>query len=229
MRAYPDIATAWQRLAEHLGEHFNPTLTDFDTCRAYLDREWARLGVRFYDDSMGYLYDLTHFAFMGAKDRFFQVIAEHARAHGLARLADIGCGVGLDAQALLKSGFDVDLFDLPNPCLRYAAWRLERDLAAGHRVHPISELPHDDYDLVYAVDVLGHVPNPPTLIDTLFATGRHVCINLFLHDPRHRYGPADLHPRLDHERILPLLQQQGTLVRLDTSGDTIITVWRRDV
>ncbi|WP_433421176.1 hypothetical protein ACQP1V_09845 [Microtetraspora malaysiensis] len=43
---------------------------------------------------------------------------------------------------------------------------------------------------------------------------------------RHRYGPADLHPRLDHGRPLPMLQSFGELVRVAASGGSVITIWR---
>ncbi|MCT9934598.1 hypothetical protein N5079_30770 [Planotetraspora sp. A-T 1434] len=103
VRAYPDIQMAGRRLAAYLGEHFDPTLTDFERLRRFLNQEWARLHPHFYERSIGYLYDLTWFHYMDAKDGFFRTLLDFADEHGLSRIADIGCGVALDAQALLQA------------------------------------------------------------------------------------------------------------------------------
>ena len=226
LRAYPTIATAWQRLAAYLGDDFASQLTEERALRTFLDQEWARLRPNFYRHSTGYLYDLTLFHYSGAKDGFFRALIDFASEHGLSNIADIGCGVGLDAQALLQAGYDVHAYDLDNPSLTYARWRFERDLGAASRVHALPELADCRYQLVYAVDVLGHATDPAALIDLLFTTGDHVAVNLLPHDPRHRFGAADLHPGLAHSRILPLLNARGAPLRLATSGENVVTIWK---
>ncbi|WP_159945680.1 MULTISPECIES: bifunctional 2-polyprenyl-6-hydroxyphenol methylase/3-demethylubiquinol 3-O-methyltransferase UbiG [unclassified Nocardiopsis] len=226
VRAYTDQAAAWQRLAQYLEEEFQPQLLDFDELRRYLDREWRELHPDFYTRSQGYLYDLTHFHYMGAKDTFFHTLLTFADRHRLTRIADVGCGIALDAQALLNAGYDVHAYDLNNPSLAYARWRFEHEQGTGERIHTLDTFPRHDYDLVYAVDVIGHSSNPDTTIVELFRAGRYVCVNLPPHDDRHRYGPADLHPQLDHERILPVLQRHGTLLRLTGGTGSTISLWR---
>src|SRR5919198_1316191 len=131
LRAYPDIDTAWARLATYLGERFQPELTDFETLRRYLDQEWRQLTPRFYEHSIGYLYDLTHFHYMGIKDGFYDFLLQFAGEQGITELADVGCGIGLDVQALLRAGYKVHGYDLDNPSLAYGRWRLDRDLGAS--------------------------------------------------------------------------------------------------
>lgn len=229
MRAYADISTAWQRLATYLGTGFRPELTDFTALRAFLDAEWTHLGAAFYGQSVGYLYDLTHFHYMGVKDPFFSFLLEFAHEHGITDIADVGCGVALDTQALLQAGLDVHGYDLDNPCLDYARWRLNRDLDAAHRIHTLDHLLGERHEMAYAVDVLGHADDPPNLIELLFTAADYVCLNLAPHDPDHRYGPADLHPVLDHERVLADLSKHGDLVRLGTQPPNVLTVWRSDL
>lgn len=229
MRAYADISTAWQRLATYLGTGFRPELTDFTTLRTFLDTEWAHLGDAFYKQSVGYLYDLTHFHYMGVKDPFFAFLLEFAREHSITDVADVGCGIALDTQALLQAGLDVHGYDLDNPSLDYARWRLNRDLDAAHRIDALHQLPGRHHRLAYAVDVLGHAEDPPDLIELLFTTADYICLNLAPHDPDHRYGPADLHPVLDHERVLADLSKHGDLVRLGAQPPNVLTVWRSDV
>jgi SAM-dependent methyltransferase len=225
-RAYPCLAAAWDRLAAYLGDRFDPALTDFETLRRFLDQEWARLRPRFYESSLGYLYDLTFFHYMGAKDTFFQLVTGFAEANGITRIADVGCGIALDAQALTQAGYDVDGYDLDNPSLAYARWRLDRDLPGDSRVLPITHLPGRRYQLAYAVDVIGHAADPLALIELMFTISEHVAINLPPHDPRHRYGPADLHPSLDHSRILPIVQEQAALIAVAPCGHGVVTLWR---
>ncbi|WP_433496796.1 class I SAM-dependent methyltransferase [Sphaerimonospora sp. CA-214678] len=226
IRAYPEIEAAWGRLAAYLGDRFDPALTDFDRLRRFLDQEWARLHPHFYERSIGYLYDLTWFHYMDAKDGFFRTLIDFAGEYGLSRIADIGCGVALDAQALLQAGYDVDAYDLDNPCLAYARWRLGHDLGEHGRIRRLTELGNHRYQLVYAVDVLGHADNAEALIALLFGAGEYVAVNLLPHDPGHRFGPADLHPRLDHRRILLVLQAHGQLVRVAAAGANVTTIWR---
>jgi SAM-dependent methyltransferase len=224
--AYPCLATAWDRLAAYLGDRFDPGLTNFEPLRRFLDQEWALLGTRFYESSLGYLYDLTFFHYMDAKDAFFQLVTGFAEANDITRIADVGCGIALDAQALAQAGYDVDGYDLDNPSLAYARWRLDRDLPGGSHVLPITQLPDRRYQLAYAVDVIGHANDPLALIELMLTTSEHVVINLPPHDPRHRHGPADLHPSLDHTRILPIVQEQAELITVAPSGEGVVTLWR---
>lgn len=226
LRAYPAVADAWQPLASYLGERFDPALTDPQVLRRFLDQEWARLRPRFYQRSVGYLYDLTLFHYSGAKDGFFQTIIDFAGEHGLTSIADVGCGIGLDAQALLCRGYDLDAYDLRNPSLAYARWRIAEEHGAGHRVFEVSELGRRRYDLAYAVDVLGHASDPAALIDRLFTVADHVAVNLLPHDARHRFGSADLHPGLDHARTLAQFSRRGDLVRLAVSGENTVSIWK---
>lgn len=226
LRAYPTIADAWRPLAAFLGERFDPTLTDPQVLRPFLDREWARLHPHFYRHSIGYLYDLTLFHYSGAKDGFFRTLTDFADEQGLTSIADVGCGIGLDAQALLHRGYDLDAYDLPNPSLAYARWRLGEEHGAGERVFELAQLEQRRYELAYAVDVLGHASDPTALIDRLFTMADHVAVNMLPHDASHRFGPADLHPGLNHARILPLLNHRGEPVRLGVSGENTVSIWK---
>jgi len=227
LRAYQDIHTAWERLAEYLREEFRPDLTDYTACCAFVEEEFARHGpVDFYRLSRGYLYELTHFHFTPYKDSFFQMVVCFAQAHGLTDLGDVGCGVGLDAQALMSAGFTVTLYDLQCPSLDYAAWRLERDLGAGDVARTLDDLDGERHDLVYAVDVLEHLAEPAAFVDRLFAAGDHVAVNLFAHS-RHPWDGRDMHFPQDHWSLLPVFTRQADLVQVAVSGETVCTLWRR--
>jgi hypothetical protein len=224
-RAYPSIDEAWGRLRDHLGPDFDPSLKDYAACCEHTDAEFRRLGPRFYEESTGYLYDLTHFHFMACKEGFFGPLTEFARAHGLRRLADFGCGAGLDGQMLLQQGLAVEFHDIPSPSTRYLAWRLRRDQGMDVTVRGPLEAGAAPYDLAYAMDVVEHVPSPVPFLRHLFCSARYVCVNLFGHDS----GPGaadDMHYPLNHWALLPQLSEWGTVVQVGVSGDTVVTLWR---
>lgn len=225
LRAYSDIPAAWSRLAAYLGDDFDPALTDYATCCLHVTNEWTRLGDRFYTESTSYLYDLTHFHFTPHKDPFFRVVTDFASAHGLRDLADVGCGIGLDAQALLAAGYEVDLYDIESPSPRYANWRIRRDHGREVPVQPLDALGTATHDLVYAVDVIEHIPHPLPTVETLFRCAPYVCVNLFEHD-RSAHDPTDMHYPLDHWTLLPAISDMGTLVQLASSSETVVTLWR---
>lgn len=226
LRAYPDIGTAWARLAAFLGERFDPRLTDYERCCAFVEEEFGRLGGDFYRSSVGYLYELTHFHYSPYKDPFFQVLRSYAQTFGLRSVGDVGCGVGLDAQVLVTAGHEVTLYDFDGPSRDYATWRIERDTGERCDMHGPERLGHRRHDLVYAVDVLEHVPDPAALAARLFAAGDHVCVNLFEHD-RSAWDGRDMHYPLDHWGLLPVFSRHGELLQVATSGATVVTLWRR--
>lgn len=226
IRAYPDIDTAWTRLREFAGESFRAELTDYGACCSFVEEEFARYGpADFYTRSVGYLYELTHFHFMPHKDVFFDMVIRFATEHGLEDIGDIGCGIGLDAQALIGSGVKVALYDLPSPSLDYARWRLEADVGLAGVVRPLGVLGDEHHDLIYAVDVLEHIPDPAAQLPQLFRAADFVAVNLFPHD----LGPwdgRDMHYPLDHWRLLPEFSRHGDLMEVATAGETICTLWR---
>lgn len=226
LRAYPDINTAWKRLHEFVGDSFKAELTDYSSCCSFVEEEFARHGpAEFYTRSRGYLYELTHFHFMPHKDAFFDMVVRFATEHGLGDIGDVGCGIGLDAQALIGSGIKVALYDLPSPSLDYAQWRLEADEGLTEVVRPLEALDDHHHELIYAVDVLEHIPDPAAELPRLFEAADFIAVNLFPHDD----GPwdgRDMHYPLDHWRLLPEFSRHGDLMEVATAGETVCTLWR---
>lgn len=226
-RAYPDISIAWSRLRTYLGADFDDSLTDYDMCCAFVEAEFAEYGPReFYRRSRGYLYELTHFHFMPHKQSFFAMVTDFAHAKGLRSLGDVGCGIGLDAQALIGLGYELTLYDFESPSLQYAGWRLRHELGYPAQTRSLDELGTRRHDLVYAVNVLEHVAEPSSMIEQLFETAEHVCVDLFPHDAS-AWNGTDMHYPLDHWSMLPVFSRLGELLQLAVNGDTVATLWRR--
>lgn len=224
-RAYPCIDDAWDQLGSYLGLEFDPALTDFEHCCEFVQAEFDALGPeRFYFQSIGYLYELTHFHYSGHKDALFSVIDRAAHRLGLDRIADVGCGIGLDAEALIAAGHSVDLFDLASPSISYASARL----GGRTNVHRWRTLDgavlQGTYDLAYAVDVVEHVRRPAEFLDGLCRHARHVCVNLF-GDDQTVWDEKDMHYPLDHRSLLERMAQRGNLIEVAPCGDTVVMLW----
>jgi hypothetical protein len=226
LRAYPVIDTAWERLAAFLGESFDPRYTDYYTCCGFVEEEFRRLGARFYEANVGYLYELTHFHFSPYKDGVQQVLLESAARYGWRDFADVGAGIGLDAQALAAIGFEMTLYDIEGRPLQYARWRLAHDDFRGCGVRAVQDLGRTAHDCVYAVDTLEHVAEPHTLIDAMFRAGRFVCVNVFDHSTQEWDG-VDMHYPQDHHDLLGHLSDRGRLRRVARSGETHVLLWER--
>lgn len=226
IRAYTSIDDAWQALRDYLGERFCAEFMSFRAACKYSEQEASRLGSRFYPESDAYLYELTHFHFSGFKDGFFHALLTYAREAGIESLADIGCGVALDAQALLQMGFDVVLFDIPSPSTAYAEWRLRRDLGVHSPVSPIDALQPSADRLAYLVDVLEHTPQPGPLLTSIARAYDHICLNLFPHSSAPQIA-VDLHYPTNHRTLLPILDATHQLVLAAPSAETVTLIWRR--
>ncbi|MFM7363342.1 MAG: class I SAM-dependent methyltransferase [Cuspidothrix sp.] len=221
-KAYETIDEVWESLSEFLGNDFNPMLTNYQNCCEFCDQEFARLRELFYHESLAYLYDLTHFHFLSYKDRFFSLVEGAAQKLDLQTIADFGCGVGLDGQMLIKRGLNVSFIDFYSPCTEFLKWRLAKDMNLQVEVLELYKT-HHKYDLAYAVDVLEHIPDPNLFLDYIFKSAHYVCINLFPHDLS-CWDSQDMHLPLNHWQLY--MSCLGTLIQVDNSGDTVVTLWK---
>lgn len=76
------------------------------------------------------------------------------------RLLDLGSGAGVTAQLFAALDYDVTLADVSKPLLDFARWRLEQRGVPAQFLHLPAELGDDAFDLVTALDVMVHVPDP---------------------------------------------------------------------
>ena len=84
---------------------------------------------------------------------------------------------------------------------------------------------HKDYDLIYAVDVLEHLPDPIRFLEGIIESCRYLCVNLFKDDPNPWDG-QDMHYPLRHEEIFDALQWRCQLIQVENAGDTVATAWK---
>jgi 2-polyprenyl-3-methyl-5-hydroxy-6-metoxy-1,4-benzoquinol methylase len=129
----------------------------------------------FYNTVQSWSFDLAWYAYLQAEQAVYptSVVAARVvldrlrgqtadRVNGTDRLRclDFGSGAGDLAQLLLALGHGADLADASRPLLEFAQWRLAR-----RGQHPTcidlntTALPPRAYDVIFAKDVLVHVPD----------------------------------------------------------------------
>lgn len=134
-------------------------------------REWqagdrnTREGLQaFYDSVQSWSFDLLWYSYLQACGYGFpaSVLAvRFAQQHcpGGSHL-DLGSGIGVTSQLFGRLGFSSTLADVSKPLLEFAHWRLDR---RGDRARALNltstEIPTAAYDIVTAIDTLGHVPD----------------------------------------------------------------------
>lgn len=174
-------------LQEHLGLEFDPSV--FVNVAEKVEAEFEKFAdpVDFYRNSQTYLYDLTSWDLSGAKAPGLRLI--RALTFPDDPVLDYGCGVGADGIRLIEHGYErVSFADFDNPSTRYLRWRLGRRGLAGApagRVYDIEKDPPPEkvHHLVYAFDVIEHVPDARSFLRTLERLADIVVVGFLLDPP----------------------------------------------
>ncbi len=117
----------------------------------------------FYDRCEDYVFEHVHWhATLTEGETLANVaILEYALATGVRRYLDLGGGVGANLILFARAGVEVADADVSGPMMAFARWRLERRGLKGLFFDLKKEsLPLEWSDLLTAVDVLEHVPDP---------------------------------------------------------------------
>jgi len=168
------------------------------TAAAELAQAWCEAApataadvAAFYRQADAYLYDLTWWHTLSEDDSaLIQVEAlETALAYRARSALDFGSGIGSLGLLMARHGLSMTLAEI-NPRLNdYARWRFDRrglkaqflDLPASGALTDVS-LVRESFDLISAVDVFEHLPDPRAALAALSAALRPGGA-LFIHLP----------------------------------------------
>jgi SAM-dependent methyltransferase len=123
-----------------------------------------------------------------------------------ARILELGCGSGRDAEAMIKAGFDVEPTDGTPEIARKAEKRLSRKV----RIMRFDELEaSEDYDAVWANASLLHVPRPalPHILCLIFTALKPRGLHFATYKTGGREGRDDhgrYYNHLDRTEVLEL-------------------------
>jgi SAM-dependent methyltransferase len=146
----------------------------------------------FYNGSQDYIFELVHWhATLTEAETLANVSAlEVAERLGVRRYLDFGGGVGANLLLFATAGIEVADADISDALLAFARWRLQRrGLHASFIDLKTESLPEGHFDLLTAVDVLEHVPDPVATLDAalraLTPRGLAIVALGFGYDPEH--------------------------------------------
>ena len=112
----------------------------------------------FYNTSQDYIFELVHWH---ATLSEAETLAEVAERLGARRYLDFGGGVGANLLLFATAGIEVADADISDTLLAFARWRLaRRGVGASFFDLKTESLPNGQFDLLTAMDVLEHVPDP---------------------------------------------------------------------
>jgi SAM-dependent methyltransferase len=118
----------------------------------------------FYNSIDSWTFDLLWYAYLQSTGYGYPetvIVADQIGAAPVqGRMLDLGSGVGVTAQFFAALGYQITLADISAPLLTFAKWRLERRGTKATYLHLPADLPTGEYDLVTALDVMAHIPDP---------------------------------------------------------------------
>lgn len=126
---------------------------------------------QFYDASQATIYELMWWHTLGDDvSPLAYVTALHlAQQHGCQSYLDFGSGVGAGAILFARHGFEVTLADISSTLLGFSQWRLERRLLPAAYIDlKGSQLPHQTFDFMTAMDVFEHLVDPVETVERIW-------------------------------------------------------------
>lgn len=123
--------------------------------------------IAYYRQTRQYLYELSYAEGGVRRQGWLRVLWRTCRRFGLARVLDVGGGIGTVSLALQARGIRCDYLDIPGPTWEYAAWRFSRRGLAVSTFDATQDWPWGPYDGIIAWDVLEHLKNLDTKISWL--------------------------------------------------------------
>ena len=124
----------------------------------------------YYDQSEGYIYDLTWWHTLTDDDSPLGYVTalDFARRNGCRSYLDFGSGVGAGAVLFGRHGFDVALADISSVLLGFCRRRLDRRRMPARFIDLKHEaLPDQSFDMITAMDVFEHLVDPVQAVTDL--------------------------------------------------------------
>jgi len=146
------------------------SVSELEEARAALAADWNQRSpttqeeiADFYRTTEHYGADLDAWHSDVGRQMWSTIIVEAARASGSKRILDIGAGAGHDIDALWADNYEY-VIDCVEPNLALQE-RLKHRSRARYIYNTLEDIPADEeYDLIYCIDVLEHVPDPDAQI-----------------------------------------------------------------
>jgi len=87
--------------------------------------------------------------------------------HSYKRILDFGGGAGDLCIELSSRGYEIDYYDISKPLHQFVEWRFSRRSNSRVRMYDDIIKIDNTYDVIVSFDVLEHLKDMPTTLDTL--------------------------------------------------------------
>ena len=139
--------------------------------RGFAPHEWCDELNEFYASTNAFLYETLVWNRRALKNEMRGWVGEYLarQSHGPSRVLTFGDGLGIESLYLGMAGHQVDYFEVSAKCLRFSqalAARLSTELRI---IDDPKEIPLGHYDAIVCLDVLEHIPEPQSIVQSLAA------------------------------------------------------------
>lgn len=127
---------------------------------------WSEQLVEFYERTSAFLFESFVWNRLQMKEDLRAWIVDHLRnwSRSPLRILSYGDGLGSDSAALALAGHDVTYSDVGRQNAAFARRVFELNRVSVAHGAALQDLPAAGFDAVVCLDVLEHVPDPPTLV-----------------------------------------------------------------
>jgi len=123
---------------------------------------------RFYEKTDSFLYELAVWNLNGLKQDMGAWCCDWiTRRLGSSRVLSIGDGMGFECLRIAEAGHDVTYFEVPGYCAEFANLLFKRKRAEVHQITDPEKIPSREFDAIICLDVLEHIPDPPSFVEML--------------------------------------------------------------
>jgi SAM-dependent methyltransferase len=127
--------------------------------------------TKFYQETDSYVYDLAADHCCFRRTLVWEATVRRIERRGPGQdVLLYGDGIGTDSIALARRGHRVTYFDLPGRTSEFARFRFARE-SVEDRITVVTkptEIPAERFDAVVCIEVLEHVPDPPSIMRNLY-------------------------------------------------------------
>jgi SAM-dependent methyltransferase len=119
----------------------------------------------FYENTPFYIFDLAWWHMT----RFQRVFRERIFKYAKGDVLDYGGGIGDFSIKITENGFNTDYADVGGKTFNFAKWLFQKKGAHIMMTDLTKETISKNYDAIFAIDVIEHVPNSKEVIQNLAA------------------------------------------------------------
>lgn len=162
--------TARQRLKNECSDLGCNVREEF-LARGFVPHEWHEDLPDFYENTDAFMYETLAWNRRSLKNQMRAWVGAYLarQSHGPSRVLTFGDGLGIESLYLGLAGHHVDYFEVSQKCMRFAQAMAARLSTKLNILQDPQAIPLGQYDAIVCLDVLEHIPEPQSVVQSLSA------------------------------------------------------------